>query len=187
MASPVRRPLSYGGKHETGGLAWQAAVGIRTTAKGQGRTNDRLDVQPADQHACRRVPSVKRHCHKIAITSLGESLESPVDQRFGRARFFVLYDSQTGAWSAHDNRQNLEAAQGAGVQAARHVMSLGAEAVITGHCGPKAFVALSAADIAVYQEASGSVQDALDAFRAGLLEQASRADVDAGYGSVEAQ
>lgn len=121
---------------------------------------------------------------KIAVTSLGESLESPVDQRFGRARFFVLYDLDTGEWSAHDNKQNLQAAQGAGIQAAQHVVDLGAEAVITGHCGPKAFTTLSAADITVYQEASGSVQDALDACRAGSLKQASQADVDAGYGSV---
>lgn len=121
---------------------------------------------------------------KIAVTSLGESLESPVDQRFGRTRFFVLYDLETGEWSAHDNKQNLQAAQGAGIQAAQHVVDLGAEAVITGHCGPKAFVTLSAADIAIYQEASGSVQDALDAYGAGSLKKASQADVDSGYGSV---
>jgi predicted Fe-Mo cluster-binding NifX family protein len=121
---------------------------------------------------------------KIAVTSLGESLESPVDQRFGRTRYFVLYDLETGEWSAHNNKQNLQAAQGAGIQAAQHVVNLGAEAVITGHCGPKAFVTLSAADIAIYQDASGSVQDALGAYRAGSLKEASQADVDAGYGSV---
>ena len=121
---------------------------------------------------------------KIAVTSLGESLESPVDQRFGRTRFFVLYNTETRKWSTHDNKQNLDAAQGAGIQAAQHVVDLGAEVVITGHCGPKAFATLSAADIAVYQEASGSVQDALDAYRAGSLKKASQADVDAGYGSV---
>lgn len=121
---------------------------------------------------------------KIAVTSLGESPESPVDQRFGRARFFMLHDLETGKWSAHDNKQNLQAAQGAGIQAAQQVVELGAEAVVTGHCGPKAFTTLSAADIDVYQEASGSVQDALDAYRAGSLKNASQADVDGGYGSV---
>lgn len=121
---------------------------------------------------------------KIAVTSLGESLESPVDQRFGRTRFFVLYDSETGAWSAHDNKQNLQAAQGAGIQAAQRVVDLGAEAVITGHCGPKAFATLSAAEIVVYQEAAGSVQNALDAYRSASLKKASQADVDSGYGSV---
>ena len=28
---------------------------------------------------------------KLAITSEGESLQSPVDPRFGRAKFFVCY------------------------------------------------------------------------------------------------
>jgi len=121
---------------------------------------------------------------KIAVTSLGESLESPIDQCFGRTRFFVLYDLETREWSAHDNKQNLQAAQGAGIQAAQRVVDLGAEAVITGHCGPKAFVTLSAAEIDIYQEAAGSVQNALDAYRAGSLKKAGQADVDAGYGSV---
>ena len=121
---------------------------------------------------------------KIAVTSLGESPESPIDQRFGRARFFVLYDLESETWSVHDNKQNLKAAQGAGIQAAQHVADLEAEAVITGHCGPKAFVTLSAAGIAVYEEASGSVQDAINAYRAGSLKPSDQSGVEAGYGSV---
>jgi len=121
---------------------------------------------------------------KIAVTSLGESPESPIDQRFGRARFFVLYDLESGEWTVHDNKQNLEAAQGAGIQAAQHVLDLGAEAVITGHCGPKAFATLTAAEMDIYQEASGSVQEAIDAYKAGSLKKSAQADVDAGFGSV---
>lgn len=33
---------------------------------------------------------------KIAVTSQGESPESPIDQRFGRAKFFMLYDIESG-------------------------------------------------------------------------------------------
>jgi hypothetical protein len=40
---------------------------------------------------------------KIAVTSLGESLESPIDQRFGRARFFVIYNLESGEWSVSKN------------------------------------------------------------------------------------
>jgi len=121
---------------------------------------------------------------KVAVTSLGESLESPVDRRFGRARFLILIDADSGQWSAHGNERNLEAAQGAGIQSAQRVAELGAEAVITGHCGPKAFATLTAAGIAVYPEAEGTVQDALDAFRTGSLEKADAADVASGFGSV---
>jgi predicted Fe-Mo cluster-binding NifX family protein len=121
---------------------------------------------------------------KIAVTSLGESPDSPVDQRFGRARFFVLFDLDTEQWSAHENKQNLEAAQGAGIQAAQRVVELGAQAVITGHCGPNAFATLSAAEVAIYQEASGSVQEAVAAYKTGVLKKSGRADVESGFGSV---
>lgn len=121
---------------------------------------------------------------KIAVTSLGESPESPIDQRFGRARFFLLYDLESGQWSVHNNKQNFEAAQGAGIQAAQHVVNMGAEAVITGHCGPKAFTTLMAAEMDIYQEVTGSVQEAIDAYKSGSLAKSELADVDAGFGSV---
>jgi len=121
---------------------------------------------------------------KVVVTSLGETLESPVDQRFGRARYFVLYDTESEEWSAHDNKQNLEAAQGAGIQAGQTVVNLGAEVVITGHCGPKAFVTLRAGNVEVYPGATGTVKEAIDAFQAGKLKKSEGADVDAHFGSV---
>ena len=121
---------------------------------------------------------------KVVVTSLGETLESPVDQRFGRARYFVLYDTESEEWSAHDNKQNLEAAQGAGIQAGQTVINLGAEVVITGHCGPKAFVTLHAGNVEVYPDATGTVKEAIDAFQAGKLKKSEDADVDAHFGSV---
>jgi len=121
---------------------------------------------------------------KVAVTSIGETLESPVDQRFGRTRFFILYDTETEAWSVHDNKQNLEAMQGAGIQAGQKVMELGAQAVITGHCGPKAFATLTAGGMEIYQDAEGTVADALAALRAGKLKKSDDANVGAHFGSV---
>jgi predicted Fe-Mo cluster-binding NifX family protein len=106
---------------------------------------------------------------KVVVSSSGQSLDAPVDPRFGRAAFFIVVDTDTGACEAHDNAQNLNAAQGAGIQAAETVARLGAEAVITGHCGPKAFRALSAAGIKVVVGAEGSVNAAIEAFKSGTL------------------
>lgn len=86
---------------------------------------------------------------KIAITSSARTLAEPVDMHFGRARYFILTDTETGRSKAHDNLQNLQAAQGAGVQTAEALAKLGAEAVITGSVGPKAFRALQAAGIRI--------------------------------------
>ena len=114
---------------------------------------------------------------KIAISSTGKDLTSAVDPRFGRARFFIVIDTETNAFSAHDNTQNLNALQGAGIQSAKNVADLGVKAVVSGNMGPKAFSALLAAGIDMYTGASGTVQDALDAFNAGTLQKSERANV----------
>ena len=115
---------------------------------------------------------------KIAITSCGNTPESQVDPRFGRAAFFLVFDSDTGAFEAHDNAQNLNAAQGAGIQAAETVSRLGAEVVITGHCGPKAFRTLTAAGIKVVVGADETVRDAIERFKQGDLKPAESSDVE---------
>lgn len=45
------------------------------------------------------------------------------------------------------------------------------DAVITGHIGRKASVALQVAGVRIFLGASGTVQFALDAFRSGELEE----------------
>jgi len=115
---------------------------------------------------------------KIAITSTGTALNSQVDPRFGRAPFFILFDTETGEFRAEDNSQNLESAQGAGIQAAQAVSRLGAEYLLTGHCGPNAFRTLTAAGIKIVVSVEGTIQEAVDRFKAGGLTPADTADVD---------
>ena len=115
---------------------------------------------------------------KVVITSQGIDLTAPVDTRFGRAKHFICIDTETLEFEAVDNSQNLNAAQGAGIQAGKNVVSLNAEAVITGHVGPKAFATLSSAEIDIFTGATGSVSDALEQFKAGKLEKCNSADVD---------
>ena len=57
---------------------------------------------------------------------------------------------------------------------ARH----GVEAVLSGHCGPKAFRTLSAAGIKIYAGVSGTVEEAIESFKAGELEPLDTADVE---------
>ncbi|HUT62534.1 MAG TPA: NifB/NifX family molybdenum-iron cluster-binding protein, partial [Anaerolineae bacterium] len=104
---------------------------------------------------------------KIAISSQGKDMESAIDPRFGRTRYFIVVDTETGSFTLHDNEQNLNALQGAGIQAAKNVTDFGAQAVISGNIGPKAFATLNAAEIDVYTGAFGMVQDAVTAFKEG--------------------
>lgn len=115
---------------------------------------------------------------KIAITSSGENLEAPMDTRFGRARNFIVYDTENKTFSCVPNIQNLNALQGAGIQAATTVASTGAQKVISGHCGPKAFKVLEEAGIKVYTAKAATVAEALKAFEEGSLQALESADVN---------
>ena len=114
---------------------------------------------------------------KIAVSSTGPTLDSAIDARFGRAPMFLVIDTSTGDFEALENTQNLQAAQGAGIQSARLVSETGAEAVITGHCGPKAFQTLTAAGIKVIVGVEGTVKEALEKYKGGELKPTNNPDV----------
>lgn len=115
---------------------------------------------------------------KVAIPAVGPELTDAVDPRFGRARWFLLADTTDGGVTAHDNRPNLEAAQGAGVQSAQRVIQLGAEAVLTGHAGPKAFRVLRAAGVRVYRCEAPTAETALKLLHEGVLEEMDGANAE---------
>ena len=115
---------------------------------------------------------------RVAVTSLGTDMAGEVDPRFGRGKCFVVVDTETLEFSVHDNAQNLNAVQGAGIQAAQNVVSLGVDAVITGNVGPKAFVALRAGEVEVYVGAKGSVSEAVEQLKNGRLDRAAAPNVE---------
>jgi len=99
-----------------------------------------------------------------------------VDPRFGRAKCFIAVDTETDELTVHDNSQNVNATQGAGIQAGRNVIDLGGQAVITGSIGPKAFTTLDAGGVKVYLAPGGTVAEALDKFKNDELECVSEAN-----------
>ena len=113
---------------------------------------------------------------KIVFTVSGADLSSPMDSRFGRAAKFLVYDLVTDTFEVVDNQQNLNAAQGAGIQSAETVARLGAECLVTGHCGPKAFRVLGAAGIKVFTATAATAAEALDQYRSGKLTESTSAD-----------
>ena len=99
---------------------------------------------------------------KIAITTTGKDLDSPVDPRFGRARYFLIVDQGGTLLEAVDNSSNVNAMGGAGIQAAKVLADRRVDVLMTGNCGPNAFKTLNAAGIKVAIEQSGTVREALD-------------------------
>jgi len=73
---------------------------------------------------------------KVAITSTGNTLESTLDQRFGRCTCFVIYNTETKGIEFVPN-PNRDAQEGAGPASVQIVASRGVGKVISGEFGFK--------------------------------------------------
>jgi predicted Fe-Mo cluster-binding NifX family protein len=118
---------------------------------------------------------------KIAVSAAGATLDTPVDPRFGRCANFLIVDTDTMAFEAFGNDAGALGG-GAGIQAAQFVASKGVSGVLTGNVGPNAMRTLSAAGVKVYTGATGTVADAVKAFKDGRLSGTSGATVEDHYG-----
>lgn len=119
---------------------------------------------------------------KIAITSTGETPESQVDPRFGRAAYFLIGDSEANEFKAVKN-ENVAAGGGAGISSAKLVTDAGVEAVLTGNCGPNAERTLRAANVKLYIGAKGTVAEAIELFRSSKLTEADGPNVPSHFGT----
>jgi len=73
---------------------------------------------------------------KVAITSSGNTLESKLDQRFGRCSFFVIYDTETKGMEFIPN-PNKDAQEGAGPASVQLIASRNVNKIISGEFGIK--------------------------------------------------
>lgn len=73
---------------------------------------------------------------KTAITSTGNSLQSTLDERFGRCAWFVIYDTETGSVEFIPN-SGKKADEGAGLAAVELIAGRKAEMVVSGEFGFK--------------------------------------------------
>ncbi len=115
---------------------------------------------------------------KIAIPVSEKKSNGEIDRRFGRAPFFAIFDAETREFAYVENTQNLNSAQGAGIQSAENIVKAGAEVLLTSSCGPKAFKVLAASDVKVITGVFGNVDDAIKKFEAGEYKAADGADVE---------
>lgn len=115
---------------------------------------------------------------KIAVTSTGKDLDSPMDPRFGRAAYILIVDTDTLAFEALDNGENVNAFKGAGIQAATMISDKHADVLLTGFCGPNAFKTLEAAQVKVAGDVSGTVREAVAAFVDGNVKMVSEPNAE---------
>ena len=106
---------------------------------------------------------------KIAVTSQGMDLDSPMDPRLGRAAYILIVDSDNMGYEVLDNAENVNAFKGAGIQAAQWIAQHSVDIVVSGNMGPKAFEALREAGVQMVSWDSGTVAEAIELVRNGEL------------------
>lgn len=105
---------------------------------------------------------------KIAIPMDEKSLETTVCASFGRAPYFLIYNTETGESLFLDN--SAAASQGgAGIKASQTLVDNSVNAVLTPRCGQNAEEVLSKAEVRIFKTISGTAQQNIDAFKADKL------------------
>lgn len=118
---------------------------------------------------------------KIAISSSGKTLDSPLDPRFGRCAWFLVIDPADMSYEAFDN-QNAAQSSGAGIQAAQFLADKNVSAVITGHVGPNAAQTLSAAGIEIFAQQQGTIREVLESYKKKGLTSTAQSTVGRHFG-----
>ncbi len=107
----------------------------------------------------------------IAITSTGNKLNSNIDSRFGRTKFIIIYNTEKFNFKAHNNNLNLN-------QTAQNIIEYGADILITGNCGPKAFKVLKTGNINIFSSPISTVEDAIKAYIDNKLEELDNSNIE---------
>lgn len=118
---------------------------------------------------------------KVAVTSEGTDLNATIDPRFGRCAYFLFVDTDTMEFEAVEN-PNIDTSGGAGIQSAQLVANKGAQALLTGSCGPNAFQTLQAAGVQVIVGVSGIVKDAIEKYKRGEFQSVAQPNVPPHFG-----
>lgn len=105
---------------------------------------------------------------KILITSKGMTKESMVDNRFGRAEYFVIFNDETNEYDGIENSAKIENS-GAGVKASQLTIEMKIDCVITGSLGPKAYSIISETGIKAYKNIEGTLEENIEAYKNGEL------------------
>jgi len=100
---------------------------------------------------------------KIAITALKNSLESPIDNHFGRSAYFVIYDNERKSIEFFPN-PFLSLTEGAGAAAVQLLAEQGVSQIVSGEFGfkIKALVDSLRIQMIILKKNDKTIQDIID-------------------------
>ena len=111
---------------------------------------------------------------KILVSSLGKEKSDAFDTRFGRCEYFQIFDTETKEYEVLENRGKTSE-HGAGIASSQQAIDKDVDILITGHLGPNAFEVLGSSGIKLYSANSGTVEEVINLYVEGKLEEISSA------------
>ncbi len=99
----------------------------------------------------------KKDYSKILITAKDKTLDSDIDPRFGRCKYFILYENED--FEVIENKGNKEQ-HGAGIKAAEQAINLKPDIIITGRLGPNSSSVLAQTGIQIHSS-EGNIRKAI--------------------------
>lgn len=100
---------------------------------------------------------------KIALPAEQKRMDSSINDNYGRAPYFLIYNTVTKESEFLDNSAVLN--QGAaGIRASQVIADLGVKALITPRCGENASNVLKNAEVLVYQSVPGTLENNINEF-----------------------
>lgn len=100
---------------------------------------------------------------KISISAKGKTLDSLLDERFGRCEYFLIYDTKNEQLNVLENKGQT-AAGGAGIKAAQQLIDEKVDLIITGHLGPNAYELIGKSGIKAYKCKSMLISSAIEKY-----------------------
>ena len=105
---------------------------------------------------------------KIAMPVDDRSMETSISQHFGRAPYFLIYDTGSKESIFLDNSAAISQG-GAGIKAAQIIVDNKVGALLTPRCGENAAEVIKKANIKMFKAINDSIKDNIDALNAGKL------------------
>ena len=105
---------------------------------------------------------------KIAMPVDDRSMETSISQHFGRAPYFLIYDTGSKESLFLDNSAAISQG-GAGIKAAQIIVDNKVGALLTPRCGENAAEVIKKANIKMFKVINDSIKNNIDALNAGKL------------------
>ncbi|KYK27802.1 hypothetical protein AYK20_02145 [Thermoplasmatales archaeon SG8-52-1] len=112
---------------------------------------------------------------KIAVSATGRGLDSNIDAKFERCRFFLILDIEKNTLLSFVNKTK-DRPREIGYTIGQLIANEGIDIIITSEIGPSSFDIFKRYNIKVYK-AQGVIEDAIRSLKEGKLKELTKATV----------